>query len=130
MDRGPSLPIEDERDRLNRNFAELLPEVRVARTGVQILFAFLLTLPFTAKFGTLGARDVTAYCLAMVDAALLAAFGVALLAAVFLVFDVVLGLGAAIPVAIGLGLVLLTLWYLLPMRQPPGRSRLPGPGRS
>jgi hypothetical protein len=29
---------------------ELLQEVRVAQTGVQILFAFLLTVPFTARF--------------------------------------------------------------------------------
>ena len=30
---------------LDRNLAELLQEMRVAITGVQILFAFLLTLP-------------------------------------------------------------------------------------
>src|SRR3712207_2414483 len=35
---------------LDRNLAELLQEMRVAITGVQILFAFLLTLPFSARF--------------------------------------------------------------------------------
>lgn len=45
----------DERDetpseRADRNFAELVQELRVAQTGVQILFAFLLTLPFQAAF--------------------------------------------------------------------------------
>ena len=60
---------ETERQRLNRNFAELLQEVRVAETGVQILFAFLLTLPFTQRFGELPGRDVAAYALSIVGAA-------------------------------------------------------------
>lgn len=34
----------------DRNFLELLQELRVIQTGVQILFAFLLTLAFTARF--------------------------------------------------------------------------------
>src|SRR3977135_1157192 len=37
-------------ERWDRNFGELLQELRVAQTGVQILFAFLLTLPFTQRF--------------------------------------------------------------------------------
>jgi len=37
-----------ERD--DRNFVELLQELRVIQTGVQILFAFLLTLAFTQRF--------------------------------------------------------------------------------
>ena len=45
--------MEDETnsERLDRNLIELLQELRVAQTGVQILFAFLLTLPFTNRFG-------------------------------------------------------------------------------
>ena len=42
---------ETEAERLDRNLGELLQELRVAETGVQILFAFLLTLPFTQRFG-------------------------------------------------------------------------------
>jgi len=34
----------------DRNFADLLQELRVAQTGIQILFAFLLTLPFSNGF--------------------------------------------------------------------------------
>lgn len=41
---------ESERDRLTRNFNELLQELRVTQTGVQILTGFLLTLPFTSRF--------------------------------------------------------------------------------
>ena len=43
---------ESERARLTRNLAELLQEVRVAQAGVQILFAFLLSVVFQARFGT------------------------------------------------------------------------------
>jgi hypothetical protein len=44
---------EDEQERLTRNFNELLQELRVTQTGVQILTGFLLTLPFTDRFNTL-----------------------------------------------------------------------------
>jgi len=49
---------EDDRDesrgeRLDRELIELLNELRVALPGVQVLFAFLLTLPFTGRFGRL-----------------------------------------------------------------------------
>jgi hypothetical protein len=37
-------------ERCDRNLAELLQEVRVVQTGVQILFAFLLTVPLAARF--------------------------------------------------------------------------------
>ena len=37
-------------ERCDRNLAELLQEVRVVQTGVQVLFAFLLTVPMTARF--------------------------------------------------------------------------------
>lgn len=40
-------------ERCDRNLVELLQEVRVVQTGVQVLFAFLLTAPLAARFGTL-----------------------------------------------------------------------------
>lgn len=48
-------PWEDTRDespdqRMDRNFGELLQELRVLQTGTQILAGFLLTLPFQARF--------------------------------------------------------------------------------
>jgi hypothetical protein len=50
---------EDERKR-DRQMIELLNELRVALPGVQILFAFLLTVPFTQRFPQLTSfqRDV------------------------------------------------------------------------
>jgi hypothetical protein len=41
---------ETEAERLDRNYNELLQELRVAQAGVQILFAFLLTLAFSQRF--------------------------------------------------------------------------------
>jgi amino acid permease len=41
---------ETSKQRWDRNFGDLLQELRVAQTGVQILFAFLLTLPFSNGF--------------------------------------------------------------------------------
>ena len=41
---------ETEAKRLDRNYGELLQELRVAEAGVQILFAFLLALAFTQRF--------------------------------------------------------------------------------
>jgi hypothetical protein len=37
-------------ERLDRNWAHLLQELRVAQTGVQLLTGFLLTLPFQQRF--------------------------------------------------------------------------------
>ena len=41
---------ESEAERADRNLAELLQELRVAGLGVQVLFGFLLSLPFTTRF--------------------------------------------------------------------------------
>lgn len=41
---------ESEAERLDRNYSELLQELRVAQTGVQILFAFLLGIAFQQQF--------------------------------------------------------------------------------
>jgi hypothetical protein len=55
---------------LDRNLAELLQELRVAITGVQILFAFLLGLAFTARFAALGGFEITVYTVALLATAL------------------------------------------------------------
>jgi hypothetical protein len=48
QDRGNRTETEDEK--ADRRYDELLQELRVAQTGVQFLFAFLLTLAFTQRF--------------------------------------------------------------------------------
>ena len=145
---------EDQRDetdleRWDRNFIELLQELRVAQTGVQILFAFLLTLPFTNRFGQVSDLDKAVYVITLVAAATatalliapvsdhrqvfrqgrkpelvrtastlaqagLGALLVAIIGAVFLVLDVVAGLGWALGLAVVITLLYLALWYMLP----------------
>lgn len=46
----PSGRDESEEERLDRNLGELLQELRVALPGVQVLFAFLLAVPFQRNF--------------------------------------------------------------------------------
>lgn len=61
--------------RIDRNWNELLQELRVTQTGVQILTGFLLTLPFQARFGDLGPSQRVLYlsvvALALLSTALL-----------------------------------------------------------
>jgi len=49
-DQRPSGRDETEEERLDRNLGELLQELRVALPGVQVLFAFLLAVPFQQEF--------------------------------------------------------------------------------
>ena len=51
---------ESAEERADRNLAELLQELRVAGLGVQVLFGFLLSLPFTNRFARLsqGQREL------------------------------------------------------------------------
>lgn len=60
---------ETEKERLERNFTDELRELRVAQTGVQILFAFLLTLPFTAGFPRATPFQRGVFLVALVSAA-------------------------------------------------------------
>jgi uncharacterized protein DUF6328 len=60
---------EDPQDTLDRNVGELLQETRVATAGVQFLFAFLLTLPFTQRFGALTGFGTTVYTVALLSTA-------------------------------------------------------------
>ena len=46
----PSGREESEGERLDRNLGELLQELRVALPGIQVLFAFLLAVPFQQNF--------------------------------------------------------------------------------
>ena len=63
-------PEERKRD---RQMLELLNELRVALPGVQILFAFLLTVPFSVRFGKLTAFQGDVYYLTLMATALSAA---------------------------------------------------------
>jgi fructose-specific phosphotransferase system IIC component len=60
---------ESEAQRNDRNLAELLQELRVAGLGVQVLFGFLLSLPFTASFTRLSQGQRNLYLTSLVLAA-------------------------------------------------------------
>jgi hypothetical protein len=72
MEEKPGAPGRRETDteRLDRNFNELLQELRVSQTGVQILFAFLLTLPFTQRFSEVTEFQKDVYFITLLFAAL------------------------------------------------------------
>jgi len=65
---------ETREEQLDRNWAELLQELRVLQTGVQILAGFLLTLPFQQRFEKLDDWEVVLYLTNVVIAALTTAF--------------------------------------------------------
>lgn len=135
---------------LERNVVELLQELRVAQAGVQILFAFLLSLAFSQRFeettdfqrGTylvtlLASACSTIFFIAPVayhrmvfrrrlrpelvrDGNRLAIVGLAFLAlamcgAVLLVADVVLGGAPAVAVGVVVPILVIALWYALPL---------------
>jgi hypothetical protein len=59
-------------ERLDRNLDELTSELRVVVTGVQVLFAFLLIVPFSAGFAHIGSFEEVVYFVTLVLAALAA----------------------------------------------------------
>jgi hypothetical protein len=60
---------EEEQERLNRQMLELLNELRVAMPGVQVLFGFLLTVPFQQRFSEVNSFQRTVYVVSLVAAA-------------------------------------------------------------
>jgi hypothetical protein len=64
-------------ERANRELIELLQELRVAIPGVQVLFAFLLTVPFTQRFDELDAGDRKVYYAAIMTTAVATLFLIA-----------------------------------------------------
>ncbi|MFE2050558.1 DUF6328 family protein [Streptomyces sp. NPDC059459] len=59
-------PPETPRERVNRRWNEIMQETRVAQTGVQILFGFLLSVAFTPLFRSLDTFDHVVYVVTVV----------------------------------------------------------------
>jgi high-affinity Fe2+/Pb2+ permease len=68
---------ETELERVDRNLTELLNELRVALPGVQVLFAFLLGVPFTQRFAELAPYQEKIYYGTLICAAAASAFLIA-----------------------------------------------------
>src|SRR6202012_4270624 len=67
--------VEKERDesqpeRRDRNTVELLNELRIAGTGIQVMFAFLLVVPFNAGWKTVDSFERTVYFVTLLVVAL------------------------------------------------------------
>lgn len=64
----PAQLLDDQRDRkeLRNRYYGLLQELRVVLPGVQVLVAFLLTAPFSARFSDLDDLGVSTYLIALV----------------------------------------------------------------
>jgi hypothetical protein len=144
-------------ERLDRNYNELLQELRVAQTGVQILFAFLLTLAFSQRFTETSAFQRGTYVVTLlftagaaallitpvafhrivfrqrqkdelVDSSNRLALGglamllIAIVGAVLLILDVVLGGADALALTAVVAVWFVGFWVVLPLtrRQPDG----------
>ena len=77
MPERPSGRDETEQERLDRNLGELLQELRVALPGVQVLFAFLLAVPFQRNFTTISEFEKKVYFATLLLTALSAALLIA-----------------------------------------------------
>jgi len=77
MSERPSGRDETEEERLDRNLSELLQELRVALPGVQVLFAFLLAVPFQQNFNSISDFEKDIYFATLLLTALSAALLIA-----------------------------------------------------
>src|SRR5436190_11350325 len=74
---APPQRDEEEQERLNRQLLELLNELRVALPGVQVLFAFLLTVPFQNRFAEVSDLERRVYLVTLLASAAATAFLIA-----------------------------------------------------
>ena len=115
---------ESTEQRDDRNLAELIQELRVAGLGVQVLFAFLLSLPFTTRFVQLSTGQRDLYLASLILAAVAITLLIGPAAYHRLVFrrgmkerlvrfaNVLAILGLAAVAAAVLAAVLLLTWYV------------------
>jgi hypothetical protein len=77
MERAREQRSEAEQERLNRQMIELLNELRVAMPGVQVLFGFLLAVPFQQRFAEVDDFQRGIYFATLLSAATATAFLIA-----------------------------------------------------
>ena len=68
---------ETDTERYDRNMAELLQELRVALPGVQVLFAFLLAVPYAPRFEDVSSFQRHVYFATLLCSAVASAFFIA-----------------------------------------------------
>ncbi|TDU25967.1 DUF6328 family protein [Arthrobacter sp. JUb115] len=105
----------------HRQWNELLQEMRVMQTGVQILAAFLVVLPFQARFEMLSRTDEVVYIILLVAATVLILLLITPVAVHRYLFgqrlkEQTVSLGHAIVKIVGIGVGLLVsgcVWFVL-----------------
>jgi hypothetical protein len=150
-----SQEAEDQRhetptERLDRNTLELLNELRIAGTGIQVMFAFLLIVPFNTGWRKVDSFERTEYFVTLLVVALaafllmappihhrllfrhgekrflirvgnymaiagMACLGLGFVGIVVLISDVVVGGAAPVIVGVLAALVIVSLWFALPI---------------
>jgi hypothetical protein len=70
MDEPRDDPATPDQEILDRQLTELLGEIRVILPGATVLFAFLLTLPFSSSFSSVSLDDRLGYFTAFMTSAL------------------------------------------------------------
>jgi hypothetical protein len=75
VDAIPDGRSETQTERLDRNWAQLVQELRVTQTGTQILTGFLLTLAFQSRFGDLDTVQIEIYLVLVILSGLTTALG-------------------------------------------------------
>jgi hypothetical protein len=93
---------ETPQEKGHRQLTELLQELRVALPGVQVLFAFLLTVPFTQGWDTRAIVGLTVLALAVVGV-------------VLLITDALYGGSAVAVFPVGIAALFIVLWYGIPI---------------
>jgi Family of unknown function (DUF6328) len=151
---------ESEAERLDRNYNELLQELRVSQVGVQILFASLLTIAFSERFRQITTEQRGTYVVTLLAASAATAFligpvsfhrivfrhsqkddlvrnahrmalgglaclAVAVVGAVLLILEVVLGQPEAAWYSGAVGAFFVLLWLVLPVMSR-ARGKQPG----
>jgi hypothetical protein len=146
------VPDEDRKERVDRELIELLNELRVALPGVQVLFAFLLVVPFQQGFSQVTDLTRYVYFAGLVSSAVASAFLIApatyhrlnlrrgvdekeemlflssrfvlvgtafialgIVCSLFVIADVMFGDLIALAFALGMAILIGTLWYVVPI---------------
>lgn len=105
---------ETPNERADRNWTEVLQELRLMQTGTQILAGFLLALAFQPAFADLSTGQRVFYLVLLVLATL-SAIAALLVGVVAFVFDVVIGGAAAVIVAVVAIVLVAVLWLVIPL---------------
>jgi hypothetical protein len=110
---SPAQDDESRRQRVNRELIELLNELRVALPGVQVLFAFLLAVPFSAGYSKITSFQKQVFFVTLAATAVSTAFF--MVGVIVLITDVIYSDVVAIVSGVVSALLFGGLWAIVPL---------------